>query len=408
MCLTEHRSGIGGLFWIPWIYFWGRAPILFWTTAMGLFFTLGCALTHDFNTFYGLRALMGFTLTACQVIGLSYIKDMFFFHEHARKIGLWAALFLLAPYFGPMLANFIIARTDEWRNVFWLVFAIIALDLALIILFGDESWYRRDIPQEEQPDRGNRLLRLIGIWQLKVHKKYFLSIWVSCHRLVAVFIKPVIVPTMVYYALSFMWAIGINITSSILLETPKVAGGYGFDALDVGYIYFTPLVAVSLGELFGHFFNDYLAIRYVKRHHGIFKPEARLPTCYIASFFMIPGLIIVGQALQHLLHYSAIVMGWGMYVFGVMIASVAITAYALDCYPNGSGEVSGFVNFARTASGFSVGYFQQPWGDKSGYGVSFGIQAVIVAVAAVVLTALFFFGERLRAKGGPLKFKGSL
>lgn len=29
-----------------------------------------------------------------------------------------------------------------------------------------------------------------------------------------------------------------------------------------------------------------------------------------------------------------------MYVVGVMIASVGITAYVLDCYPTGSGEVS--------------------------------------------------------------------
>ena len=37
--------------------------------------------------------MMGFTLTACQTIGLSFIKDMFFFHEHARKIGMQSLFF---------------------------------------------------------------------------------------------------------------------------------------------------------------------------------------------------------------------------------------------------------------------------------------------------------------------------
>lgn len=96
-----------------------------------------------------------------------------------------------------------------------------------------------------------------------------------------------------------------------------------------------------------------------------------------------------------------------MYVVGVMVASVATTAYALDCYPTASGEVSAFVNFARTVAGFSVGYFQMPWGLKDGYDVSFGIQAAIVAVATAVLTFVYFCGERLRRKGGPLRFKGS-
>jgi MFS family permease len=399
--------GIGGIFWIPVIYFWGRAPVLFWTTVSGTLFTLGCTVTHDFDTFYALRALMGFTLTAGQTIGLSYIKDMFYFHEHARKIGLWAGLFLLAPYCGPLFGNFIIDGTGEWRNVFWLVFAICCADLTLIVLFADESWYRRDIPLEQQPDRGTRLMRLIGGWQIRHHNGYFTSFLAAYWRLVAVIIKPVILPTLLYYAMSFMWAVGINITSSILLETPREAGGYGFGARGVGFVYFTPVVAVTLGEIFGHFFNDYLANRYIKRHNGLFRPEARLPANYIAAVLMIPGLIIVGQALGHLLSWGAIVMGWGMYVFGVMVASVATTAYALDCYPTASGEVSAFVNFARTVSGFSVGYFQMPWGLASGYDVSFGIQAAVVAVATLILTFIFFFGERLRQKGGPLHFKGS-
>lgn len=399
--------GIGGIFWIPPIYFWGHAPVLFWTTVAGTLFTLGCTVTQSFNIFYALRALMGFTLTACQTIGLSYIKDMFYFHEHARKIGLWAGLFLLAPYCGPLFGNFIIDGTGEWRNVFWLVCAVCCAGLVLIVLFADESWYRRDIPVEEQPERGTRLMGLIGVWQIQHHHGCFNSFFAAYGRLLAVAIKPILLPTLLYYAMSFSWSVGINITSSILLETPRDAGGYGFSARGVGFVYFTPVVAVILGERFGHFFNDYLANRYIKRHAGVFRPEARLPANYLAALVMIPGLIIVGQALAHLLSWGAIVMGWGMYVFGVMVASVATTAYALDCYPTASGEVSAFVNFARTAAGFSVGYFQMPWGLQSGCDVSFGIQAAVVAVATGVLTLIFFYGETLRQKGGPLNFKGS-
>jgi hypothetical protein len=153
--------------------------------------------------------------------------------------------------------------------------------------------------------------------------------------------------------MSFMWAVGINITSTILLETPVAAGGYGFGSRSVGFLYFTPLVAVSLGEGFGHFFNDFIANRYVQKHEGIFKPEARLITSYIAAAFMIPGLIIVGQTLEKHLSYAGIVMGWGMYVFGVMLATVAITAYVLDSYGNASSEVSGLLNFARGNLKFS-------------------------------------------------------
>jgi phage shock protein PspC (stress-responsive transcriptional regulator) len=49
-----------------------------------------------------------------------------------------------------------------------------------------------------------------------------------------------------------------------------------------------------------------------------------------------------------------------------------------------------------------VGYFQMPWGVKSGFAVSFGIQSVIVAVALTIIAVLQMYGGRLRAKGGPV------
>jgi len=157
--------------------------------------------------------------------------------------------------------------------------------------------------------------------------------------------------TRTYSLMNFMWAVGINQTSSILFATPAAAGGYGFNQNAVAYLFFAPIVAVLLGEAFGHYFNDFILHRYVRKHGGVFVPEARLTPIYVSPFFMVPGLIIIGQALGHHLHWAAIVMGWGMFVFGAMIA---ITAYALDSYPTASGEVSSLINLARLIGGFSV------------------------------------------------------
>jgi MFS family permease len=85
--LKIKNRGVGGVFWIPFIYSWGRAPVLFWTVLTVTLFLLGSALTQSFEGYYGLRTLTGFTLTAGQTIGLAFIQDMFFFHEHAKKIG---------------------------------------------------------------------------------------------------------------------------------------------------------------------------------------------------------------------------------------------------------------------------------------------------------------------------------
>ena len=152
-----------------------------------------------------------------------------------------------------------------------------------------------------------------------------------------------------------MWAVGINQTSSILFATPVAEGGYGFSQNAVGYLLFAPIIAVILGEAFGNYLNDFILYLYVRNHDGMFVPEARLSPIYLSTVFMVPGLIIIGQAIEHHLHWAAIVMGWGMFVWGCMLASVAIQAYVLDSYPTAAGEVASLINFSRLIGGFSVG-----------------------------------------------------
>lgn len=183
--------------------------------------------------------------------------------------------------------------------------------------------------------------------------------------------------------LVFMWAIGINITTGIIFATPASYGGYGFTAVQLGYLYFSPIVGIIIGEFFGNFFNDFLQTRYIHKHRGIFEQEVRLWPIYIAAVFNIPGLVLVGQTVSHHWNVAGAALGWGMFNFGIMLTSVVTTAYCLDSFPKAPAEVAAWLNIARTIGGFSVGYFQQPWGLRDGYNVSFAIQAAIVAISVV-------------------------
>ena len=199
--------GIAGIVWMPLLNIWGRMPVLFWSAFLALFFTLGCTLAQSFPVYYGMRALQGFTQGTGQTIGLALIKDMFFFHEHARKIGIWYTLFIASPFFGPFFGNFMLYGLGEWRPVFWLIFAWAVFLLIMIVIFGDETYYKRSVPVEQQPPRDNRLSRVLGIWQIKYHSICFHGFWKSYGRLGEVFLKPVIPLMMLFYAMLFMWSI---------------------------------------------------------------------------------------------------------------------------------------------------------------------------------------------------------
>jgi MFS family permease len=141
---------------------------------------------------------MGFTLTAGQTIGLAFIQDIFFFHQQARKIGVWTAMFLASPYCGPLFGYFIVAKTGDWRPTYWMTFGLGCGILIAILLFADETWYRRDIPREQQPDRGDRIMRILGVWQIRHRKSYFMPVSQAYRRTIILLAKPIITPLLIY------------------------------------------------------------------------------------------------------------------------------------------------------------------------------------------------------------------
>lgn len=196
--------------------------------------------------------------------------------------------------------------------------------------------------------------------------------------------------------LVFCWIIGINITTAVIFATPIKYGGYGYTNVQVGYLHFSPIVGVIIAEIFGHFFNDFLVRRYISKHGGIFEPEVRLWPVYIGAVFNIPGVVLVGLTVANHWSVAGAVFGWGLFGFGIMLGSVVVTAYCLDSFPTAPAEVAAWINLARTTGGFAVGFFQEPWGHKMGYDVSFGIQAAICAVSVIPVVIVHLYGHRMR------------
>lgn len=151
-------------------------------------------MSPDYDTYYAMRALMGFFITSSQTISIAFIHDMFFFHERARKIGLWALLYIGSPLWGPLVGNFVMGATDDWKIVFWVCVAVCALYMVLVVAFLDETWYNRDMPRADQPARGrsfiSRLSRVVGIWELRYHRFYYKSARESYRKFALTFFKP--------------------------------------------------------------------------------------------------------------------------------------------------------------------------------------------------------------------------
>ncbi|CUA66783.1 putative transporter C794,04c [Schizosaccharomyces pombe 972h-] [Rhizoctonia solani] len=361
--------GPGGVLAVILISSFGRLPVLFWSQVLGLGFLIGCTVAPTLTVFAVTRCLQSFFSTAPQVVGLYFIKDIFFWHQEARKVNIWTFSFVVSPFLGPFLFGFLVER-QTWRWAYGIGCIYSGLVLLLIILFLDESMYdRKYFPAPAPPTKGlrYRIETLIGITGFKMYK-----ILLSC----------------IFMGITFGWTIGINVTLVIFLQTPAPLG-YGMNSDQSSAMYLTPIVAALLGELAGHWLNDFVAKQYIKRHHGVFRPEARLVVPYVGAFWATVGLITIGASLGKLLSIAGVIFGWGMLIFGIMLIVTSMYAYCSDLLPDRQGEISALLNWARVLGGFAVGYYQIPWAERAGALQVFGVEAaIVVGITVLVIPVL--------------------
>lgn len=156
-----------------------------------------------------------------------YIQDVFFFHEHPRKINIWSGAIIVSPYLGPLIAAFII-NTMPWPNAFWVNTGLTALCLILVVVGVDETIYNRRLDPSQQIPPKSRLLRLIGVEQWKSRHTRQTFVQAIMRPIVAIGKVPVLLCT-IYYFLNFAWIIGVNATISIWLTNI-----YGFTPYNLG------------------------------------------------------------------------------------------------------------------------------------------------------------------------------
>ncbi|PWW79971.1 MFS transporter [Tuber magnatum] len=392
-------QGFGSLVAVPFAGRFGTLPVMFWSTFMTFFMTIACALCpDDWIGFVAIRVVQGFFATAAQVLGMTVIQDIFFFEEHVRKLGIWGWSILIGPYFGPFLASFIIS-TQKWRTAFWIVSAFVGLGLILIVFFMDETSFdrinHRNNPPKPETYWKYKVQTLSGVYGYRAQGKP--TLLQGCLDVWKVFSKPQFYTLFFYHGVTYMWSVGIN-GSLVLFLVPPPPKGYGFNSVSIGLIYLAPMIGVILGELWGHFVNDFIQARSIRKNKGLFEPESRLWAIHFSTGFTAVGLGLLGIGLQNLWSWGVIALLWGAYIWSLMISTVATSAYVLDCFPGSSAAASALLNFTRVLHGFLVPFFQNKWANAVGANWSFGTQAIVCVLAFGVIPLVQRYGKRWREK----------
>ena len=112
-----------------------------------------------------------------------------------------------------------------------------------------------------------------------------------------------------------------------------------------------PIIGCFVGQIWGHWFNDFLCRRYIRRHNGKYVLENRLWGTYGPVLLMFTAFVLYGQAIQHALHWIVLLLAWAFLTSGFIATTTAVSAYALDCFPFHASIVASIINFWRTTGG---------------------------------------------------------
>lgn len=134
---------------------------------MTLITTIGATYAKSYAGFTACRTLQGFFGAPPQVLGLQVIYSLFFFHQRARAINLWAFSFLIGPYLGPLLSGLIVSKLD-WRNTFGVLCGFYGFSVLMIIFLGEETTYDREgVPEPRKRGIMARIKAITGIQGIK-------------------------------------------------------------------------------------------------------------------------------------------------------------------------------------------------------------------------------------------------
>lgn len=96
---------------------------------------------------------------------------MLWWAEHARKIGIWAATFVVSPFAGPFLSGITVYYTGDWRKSMWVDAGLIGFGLLLVCTLGEETMYTPSCPGPKGKGLLARISALVGITEYKMKHK---------------------------------------------------------------------------------------------------------------------------------------------------------------------------------------------------------------------------------------------
>nr|QFR37161.1 MFS transporter [Cyberlindnera americana] len=435
--------GLGCLVFQPLALQYGKRPIYLISTLATALICVWAPYSKSNGEWIGSKILQGFFGAPIESLCEISVSDVFFEHERARGMGIYAVALLTSNYVAPLVAGFI-TNGIGWRWVMYLCAIWGAVAFVFLLLFMEETNYNRtinpkkllktleeveimsDSPVSDDEGKIKAILSNVTVeerlaeaneayeevssseeisyprvstktWKDKISltsgikDKFLLP-----HFLLGPF-KMAAFPSVLWagflYGSSLVWFNLLNATEATIL------GGapYNFSASKCGLAYISPTIFSLIFYFFAGYASDWIKIRIARtRPGGLSLPEDRL---WVLSIYCVLGFLAAigwGVGAYYEVHWAILVVSMGVLgglgIFGV----IGGVTYCSDCYHELDTEAMVVVIVIRNLMSFACSYGLTDWVTNMGYKNAFISCACILFFCNATFLVMRFTGPYWR------------
>ncbi|PSK33718.1 hypothetical protein C7M61_005182 [Candidozyma pseudohaemuli] len=450
--------GLGNIFFQPLALQIGKRPVYLISCLGGGFFNLWQPWITSNGEWIASKILAGLFTSPIEALPELSISELYFEHERATYMGIYAVSLYASNYMAPLVAGFInqnLRDTDVggWKWViFWSVIYA-SVSFVFLFFFMEETTYERKL-RVAKDDSGDTLAVITsrGEWEKVNHvvtvrsqsqslsdggealqavtnlgnqaelvsvddlpdyappksfvQKLSLTLGITKKFLMWEFIKttaymfryPIVLWSGFLYGSTLIWYTVLNATEAMVLSAPP----YNFSSAMCGLAYASPCVFTVLLYFYAGWVVDWLKVKIARKRGGVSEAEDRLWALILYMILGPASLILWGVGAYHGIHWFGVIIGFGVTAGLCILGCVNAVTYVVDCYHEVSGEAIAAVVVIRNIMSFAVSYGITPWVQNQGLQNTFIAAAFICLFCLATFLVMMATGKYWRVRTGAL------
>ncbi|ORY89924.1 major facilitator superfamily domain-containing protein [Syncephalastrum racemosum] len=380
------------LMWASFSDLIGRRPIYLMSYLIFIGGNICCAVSVNIVMLIVFRAVAALGAAAVMSLGSGTIGDIYEPHQRGAGMSYHTLGVLLGTALGPLFGGFL-NEGFGWRGAFWFLVIMSSCVWVIILLFLPETHRKASLAIPKDPSLP-RTTTLTELSSEKKKKRKMINPVAALGLMLDIRVTLVVIFGAIVFFIFYL--VNTNFTR---IYTDQ----YSLNSGMVGLGYLPMAAGNAVGSVIGGRASDRVYTRRVgKREAEGHKayPELRLhlPMFYAAHFLQLCALTAYGWCIQKDVHFAYGLVCLFFAGVGLMLPTVPVSAYLIDCFRSRAASVMACVNMGRFAMSGIGSLVSSDIEQALGAGILYTFCGALMVVFSVLNVYVVYRGRRQAKK----------